>query len=203
MNGKVLLITLGALLAIWGAVAGVMRLTDKHTTTPEKVLSLMAATPWLTDPNLQMNDADRRAYIDKVAAQVNLLDFEQRKRMRGEDDERQARAFMDSLTEDEQGHFMKETVEQHFKSMMKAFNQMTPEERRRIVTQARKDMERNQVEGQNMERLQERDEKVFQQLVDKGLGAYYEEASAETKMDLAPLMEEMQKRMHGMPRSSR
>ncbi len=203
MNGKVLLIALGALAAIWGAVAGIMKITEKHTTTPEKVISMMASTPWVVDENLEMSEAARREYLDKVIAQVNLLDFEQRKRMRSEDDQRMGRQFMESLTDEEKAHFLKSTVEQHFKSMMKAFNLMSPEERQKVVAQARKDMERNQVEDQNMDRLRERDEKVFQQLVDKGLGAYYEEASAETKMDLAPLMEEMQKRMHGMPRGGR
>jgi hypothetical protein len=48
-----------------------------------------------------------------------------------------------------------------------------------------------------MRRLQKEDEKVFENVVEKGLGAYYEEATAETKMDLAPLMEEMQQRMRG------
>ena len=80
---------------------------------------------------------------------------------------------------------------------MKAFNQMTPEERRKVVNQARADMQKNQREGRNMERLQAEDEKVFESVVEKGLSAYYQDASAETKMDLAPLMEEMQQRMEG------
>ena len=49
----------------------------------------------------------------------------------------------------------------------------------------------------NMRRLEEEDKKVFENVVEKGLGAYYEEANADTKMDLAPLMEEMQQRMRG------
>lgn len=201
MNSKILLVALGALVAIWGAVAGIMSLTEKHTTTPEKVLNAMATVPWVADENAELSDAQRKEHIDKVITQVNLLDFEQRRRMREADgDQETGRKFMESLSDDEKGYFMKETVEQHFKSVMKAFNQMSKEERQRVVDQARKDMQRNQVEGQNMERLQERDEKVFQQVVEKGLGAYYEDASAETKMDLAPLMEEMQQRINGMPR---
>jgi len=186
---------------IWGAVAGIMSLTEKHTTTPEKVLSAIGKVPWMLDENAELSDAQRKEQLDKIIVEVNLLDFDQRRRMREEDrDQEQWRAFMESLSEEERGYFMKETVEQHFKSVMKAFNQMSREERQRVVDQARKDMQRNQVDGQNMERLQERDEKVFQQMVDKGLSAYYEEASAETKMDLAPLMEEMQQRINGMPR---
>lgn len=202
MNSKLLLVTLAALIAIWGAVAGVMSLTDKHTTTPEKVQRMMADTPWIVNENAELSEAERKKHIDAVITQANLLTFEQRRDMRGEGQET-AREFMESLTDEEKGYYMKETVEQHFKSIMKGFNQMSKEERQRIVTQARKDMERNNAEGQNMQRLQERDEKVFQQVVDKGLGAYYEEASAETKMDLAPLMEEMQQRMNGLPRRNR
>ena len=74
---------------------------------------------------------------------------------------------------------------------------MDREERKRVVAQAQRDMQRNTVDDQNMRRLEEEDEKVFENVVEKGLGAYYEDASAETKIDLAPLMEQMQQRMRG------
>ena len=104
---------------------------------------------------------------------------------------------MDSLSTSERHHFLEETVEQHFKSVMKAFNQMSREERQRIVAQARRDMQKDTPDDDNMRRLQKEDEQVYEHVVEKGLGAYYEEANADTKMDLAPLMEEMQQKMRG------
>ena len=194
MNLRPLLFAVLAIAAIWGAVASVMGLTEKHTSTPEKVQELMVKAPWFDDPNL---DAEaRRKYLDEVIAQVNRLDFNQRRQSR-EGDPENGRRFMESLGTDERHHFLKETVEQHFKSVMKAFNQMTREERQRIVAQARRDMQKNSPDDDNMRRLQKEDEKVYEHVVEKGLGAYYEEASADTKMDLAPLMEEMQQKMRG------
>lgn len=194
MNSKPLLIALLAIAAIWGAVAAVMKATEKHTSTPEKVKDLMATAPWLEDENL--DEASRKKHLDEVIAHVNRLDFDQRRQAR-EGDREVGQRFMESLTKEERGRFLEETVEQHFKSVMKAFNQMTREERQRIVAQARKDMQRDNVDGQNMRKLEAEDEKVFENVVEKGLGAYYQDASAETKMDLAPLMEEMQQRMRG------
>ena len=78
---------------------------------------------------------------------MNRLDFDQRRQSR-EDDPEIGRRFMESLTKEERHHFLKETVEQHFKSVMKAFNQMTREERQRIVAQARTDMERDTVDDE-------------------------------------------------------
>ena len=195
MNSKPLLIALLAIAAIWGAVAAVMKVTEKHTSTPEKVQDLMAAAPWAENENL--DEASRAKHLGEVIAHVNRLDFDQRRQMR-EGNREIGQEFFESLTKEERARFLKETVEQHFKSVMKAFNQMSREERQRLVGQARRDMQqRDNVDGQNMRRLEEEDQKVFESVVDKGLGAYYEEASAETKMDLAPLMEEMQQRMRG------
>jgi hypothetical protein len=64
-----------------------------------------------------------------------------------------------------------------------------------VVEQARTDMQRNQRD--DMEKLKAEDEKVFDAVVEKGLSAYYQDASADTKMDLAPLMEDMQQRIRG------
>lgn len=196
MNSRTLLFSLLGISAIWIAVAGVLQLTSQHTSTPDKVIAVMATSPWLKDENATVSDADRQKRLDDVIAQVNLLDFDQRKKLRG-DGQDVTKQFIDSLTKEEKGRFLEKTVEQHFKSVMKAFNQMQPEERRRMVEQARADMQRNQSDGRNMEKLKKEDEQVFQNVVEKGLGAYYEDASAETKLDLAPLMEEMQQRMRG------
>jgi hypothetical protein len=194
MNAKPLLLAVLAIAAIWGAVASVMGLTDKHTSTPEKVQELMVKAPWFEDSNL--DEEARRKYLDDVIAQVNRLDLNQRRQSR-EGDPEIGRRFMDSLSMSERHHFLEETVEQHFKNVMKAFNQMSREERQRIVAQARRNMLKNSPEDDNMRRLQQEDEKVYENVVEKGLGAYYEEASADTKMDLAPLMEEMQQKMRG------
>lgn len=199
MNSRTLLFALLGIASIWIAVAGVLRITSQHTSTPDKVMASMLNAPWLKNENAEVSDAERQKQLDAVIAQVNLLDFDQRKQLR-EDGQDVTRRFMESLTKEEKGQFLEKTVEQHFKSVMKAFNQMKPEERRRMVEQARADMQRNQPDGRNMENLKKEDEKVFQNVVEKGLGAYYEDASAETKLDLAPLMEEMQQRMRTMGR---
>src|SRR2546421_12525254 len=115
MNLRPLLIALLAIGAIWGAVAAVMGLTAKHTSTPEKVRELMSAAPWLENENL--DEAARRKYLDDVIARVNQLDFDQRRQSR-EGDPDIGRRFMESLTMAERHHFMEETVEQHFKSVM-------------------------------------------------------------------------------------
>jgi hypothetical protein len=196
MRFRNILFALSALVLIWSGVAAVMQATEKHTSTPEKVIGLVDRSPWLNGGSI--SDEARRKHIDEVIASVNLLDFDQRKQMR-ENDRDKWQAFMNSLTKEERAHFLTETVEQHFKSMMKAFNQMSHEERQKIVDQSLKDMRRQDADGRNMDRLQKEDEQVFHQVVEKGLGAYYEDASADTKLDLAPLMEQMQQRMRGFP----
>lgn len=194
MSLKHLLLLFSSLVLIWTAVAAVMRATERHTSTPEKVHALMAAAPWLDGP--PVGDESRRKHLDNVIANVNRLDFDQRRTMREEGREIGQR-FFDSLTKEERARFLEETVEQHFKSVMKAFNQMPREERRKLVRQALNDMQREQPDGRNLERLKADDERVFEAVVEKGLAAYYEDASAETKMDLAPLMEQMQQRLRG------
>lgn len=191
-----ILFTLAALVLIWSGVAAVIHATEKHTSSPEKVIGLVDKMPWLNGESV--SDEERSKRLDELINNVNMLDFDQRKQMR-ENDQAKWQHFMKSLNKEERGHFLKETVEQHFKSVMKAFNQMTHEERQKIVDQSLKDMRKRDGEGRNMDRLQQEDEQVFHSVVEKGLGAYYEEASSETKMDLAPLMEQMQQRMRGFP----
>ena len=194
MSLKNIAFALSALVLIWTAVGAIMQVTEKHTSTPEKVISLMGSAPWLDDK--AASEAARKKHLDEVIAHVNRLDFDQRRQMRENDREVNQR-FFQGMTPEERRRFLEETVEAHFKSVMKAFNAMEREERQKVVSQAMKDMQRNGGEDRNMEKLRQEDEKVFESVVEKGLGAYYQDASAETKLDLAPLMEQMQQRLRG------
>ena len=195
MNSRPIIFTVVSLALIWAAVAGVMKLTDSHTSTPEKVVSIMQTTSW-SEPG-EGDVAQREKHIKSVIKQINLLDFEQRRELR-ETYDQDAQEFFNKLTAEEKSEFLQATVEQHFKSIMKAFNQMSQEERKRAIEMARVELQSNEVDGQNIQRLKAEDEGVFQNLVEKGLGAYYEDASAETKLDLAPLLEEMQHRLRSL-----
>lgn len=194
MSLKNIAFAASALVLIWSAVGAIMKATDKHTSTPEKVVALMSETPWIDGADVAA--AARKKHLDEVIANVNRLDFEQRREMR-EADRPVNQRFFESLTAAERRRFLEETVEAHFKSVMKAFNSMDREERQRRVNQALRDMERNGGRDKGMEKLRQEDEQVFERVVEKGLGAYYQDASAETKLDLAPLMERMQQRLRG------
>jgi Holliday junction resolvase RusA-like endonuclease len=196
MTPRNILFVLSSLVLIWSGVGAVMRLTANHVSSPEKVQALMANSPWLDGK--YVSDAERKKHLDEIIANVNRLDFEQRRSMHDNDREGGQR-FFESLTKEERSHFVKETVEHHFKNVMKAFNQMSREERQKVVKQALNDMKKNNSDDQNMQRLKKDDEQVFETVVEKGMSAYYEDASTETKLDLEPLMEAMQQRIRGMP----
>lgn len=196
MTPRNIIFFLSSLVLIWSGVAAVMRATSKHVSSPEKVQILMASAPWLDgkDPS----EAERKKHLDEIIANVNRLDFDQRHAMR-ENDPAIGQHFFDGLTKDERSRFVKETVEQHFKNVMKAFNQMSRDERQKVVRQAMGDMKKNTPDDRNMDRLKKDDQQVFETVVEKGLSAYYEDASTETKLDLEPLMEQMQQRIRGVP----
>jgi bisphosphoglycerate-dependent phosphoglycerate mutase len=194
MNLKTILFAASALILIWSGVGAIMSATEKHTSTPEKVLARMATAPWLDGQ--EVSDAARRKHLDGIIEEVNKLDFDQRRQMREGDKEIRER-FFNSLATKDKGYFLENTVEQHFKSVMKAFNKMPREERQKLVQQSMNDMKKSENDDRNMKKLKEEDEKVFETVVEKGLGSYYQDASAETKMDLAPLMEQMQQRLRG------
>jgi hypothetical protein len=85
MNLKTILFAASALILIWSGVGAIMSATEKHTSTPEKVLARMATAPWLDGQ--EVSDAARRKHLDGIIEEVNKLDFDQRRQMREGDKE--------------------------------------------------------------------------------------------------------------------
>jgi hypothetical protein len=183
------------LLAIWAAVGTVMRLTDAYVSTPEQILELIKASPW-RKTGARPDPATRRQHLEKIASAAALLTPEQRDEMRSEGEAEMALLYMD-LTEEEQQWFAQKTVEPFYQIVLKAFNSMSEEERRKILASTRQAMKR---EGKDTSELEQRDPKLWERLAKEGFSTSYDQADSTTKLMMGPLLEELQRRVQFMRR---
>lgn len=172
-----------ALAAIWLVAGGVIFWAKHSQPSPESLERYVQAHP--LDGK---SAADRARTIQQVADQLNGLSYEERQQMRVG---RRLDGFFRSLSPEEQGAFLDLTLPTGFKQMMEAFNKMEPEKRKRFVKKALEDMQRDSERGQQPPV----DDEHVQKMVQQGLRSYYSDASSEVKMDLAPLIEQMQKNL--------
>lgn len=127
----------------------------------------------------------RREVIAKAAEQLNRLDFEERQKLR---ELRQDRTFFEQMTPEERREFLEATLPEGFRQLMLALNKMDPEERKKLVNRALDDIEEDSPEIAR--RINEDDAR---KIISEGLGTFYEEASADVKLDFAPVIERLQR----------
>lgn len=96
-----------------------------------------------------------------------------------------------SLTPAEQEAFLDATLPSGFKQLMDSFNKMEPAKRKQLVENALNEMKKHEGEAPPPGR----DDKLAQHVVDQGLRSFYKDADANVKLDLAPLIEQMQKNL--------
>ncbi len=173
-----------ALLGIWLVVGGAIYWARNAKPTPASLAKYLADHP------IQGKSwADRDREIHKVADQLNALDQDQRREVRG----KYVDHFFRALTPEEQGRFLDLTLPTGFKQMMDALNKMTPEKRKEFVDRSLADMKKH--EGEDAPANVDPN---AQKIVQQGLRSFYSEASADVKMDLSPLIDQMQKNLQGV-----
>ena len=194
MRPSILIPTFVALAIIWSGVAVVMQVTDKYIVTPEKVMALVNDAPWKGGKKPRPDV--RKAFLQKVADSVNKLDFEGQRRMR-EDGRNATEDFFFDLTEEERKWFVSQTVEKQFQQVMKTFKAMSLEERKKMLNISRADMRKNGRDVESLDGLIKENEKAFEIMTEQGIGDYYSQGSDKRKLQLAPLLSELQSRMLG------
>jgi len=191
----IFLLKIGVVLAvIWGSAWGVMKATGLFRETPDKVIAYME-----NHPLDEVEDVDeRRKVIAALAEKLNQLDHVQINEFQADPDRDRRQDFFRNMTPDEQHFFMEKRIGKAFNQMMNAFNDMERPERKQLVERALKRMRDDDGDREGLRRLEEADPAATEKIVNEGLRAYYQEASAETKLDLAPLMEQMQRNLQGL-----
>jgi len=181
-----------ALAIVWGLVAAVSAIASGNRVTPERIAADLARRPLasLTDA------ADRERRIREVADRINRLDYEQRQAARNleADNGRPFRDFFEGLAPAERALFIELTIGPTFTHLMTAYNEMPAEERRRIAERTLANLnESGTLSDGDARAWEEQGPELFEKVVGEGLRAYYEDASAETKLDFAPVLESLQK----------
>ncbi len=164
------------------AFVGVLGLRSL-TVTAEAIMEQFGETLWA-----ELSQEERTDRLDLIADRINRLDLDERTRLR------QSRALEDlfeELNQEERIAFLEATLPQRMSQMMEALNEMLPEERRRIVDRALRSLRRASPE----EISSELEEVHSRMIVEEGLKAYFEVATAETKLEVAPLIEHLQQRL--------
>ena len=176
-----------ALLAVWALAAIGIWAARSQRMTAEKTIA------YAHDHSFDgLSAADRQRVIDELAGRVNRLSFEERQKFRQQGDMRQ---FFESLTDAERAHYLDLTLPKGFKQMMEAFNDMQPAQRKQIVNRALADLSRAR------ENIDPNDhdhwhtalsEQSTQRIINEGMKSFLSDANAATKIDLQPLIEQMQ-----------
>ncbi len=175
----------GVLAAIWLIAGGVIFFARSAKVTPESLVAYVEAHA--LDGKAPR---DRAKIIEKTATQLNQLGYEDRQQFRMG---RRLDGFFRALTPEEQGRFLDLTLPAGFKQMMEALNKMTPEKRQKFVDRALTDMKKREGERPPDAQL----DATAKKIIDQGFKSFYSEASADVKMDVAPLIEQLQKNLHG------
>ncbi len=191
MNRAILLRGAIVLGLIWALVWGVTSWSGGKKATPEKVAEMIEEgefEDWSEMDSSGFSAARKKArlaYLDEVGEVLTRLDLRQRKEL---DEQGDLFDLFFRLSREEKLHFINITFNKSAERLMESFDQMDPEERERMVQRSVRDMTNGQG-AEALARLKEEDPEVLTLVIKKGFKAYYQGASADTKMSLLPFMD--------------
>jgi hypothetical protein len=183
-----------ALAGIWALALAAYSIAQNAKMTPEKLQAYFDSVHFE-----ELSAADRFKAIHEFADRINALSAEDRQRWRSEFD---WKTWFATLTENERGEFIEAALPTGFKQMLDRFAAMPEDQRRRLIDNALKDLRENRggPPARNVANYGTNGPPpISPELEHKvrvlGLNTFYRESSAETKAELAPLLEELEQQM--------
>jgi hypothetical protein len=185
-----------ALMAVWLAALGGYALSDHFKMTAEKLRAYLQGT----DLSNLSGTARAKALRD-LADKINALPPEQRRQARVD---RLWSQWFREMTEEEKGQFLDATLPSGFQQMLVSFEQQPAEKRQKAIDDAIKQLRQARENPPQPAKPPDPNdtnappvlsEDLQKKVTTIGLSSVYGSSSAETKAELAPLLEEIQKNM--------
>jgi hypothetical protein len=193
---RAILIAAALILSAWILAVGGYRVAKNSMMTAGKLRRFAESVEFG-----RLTGAARAKAIRDLAEKLNRLSPEERRRARLD---RVWQSWFEEMTEEERGTFIDLTMPTGFKQMLASFEQLPEERRRRAIGDAMKQLqetrERTKEEGESSSESGTNgppalSEELQQKITRIGLKTFYSESSAQTKAEMAPLLEELQRMM--------
>ncbi|MFZ9937389.1 MAG: hypothetical protein ACO3JG_10085 [Luteolibacter sp.] len=196
---KIVFQALAVLAIVWAVVAVVRGYAGSKKVTAGRLEERIAAArfeDWSEkqSPSGGSVAASREKEIREIADMLNRLDFRERERNRRS---RVNEEFLQKLSPREKSLFIDLTVMESMNRFMEALDAMPPEQRRNFVEQGLRELREGRTE-EDIARARELDPELLDKISREGMRAYFEKSGAQTKLDLAPLMEAVNETMQGL-----
>ena len=140
---------------------------------------------------------ERAKALRDLADKLNRLPLEERRQVRRGRDH-PGRLFKE-MTEEEKGQFIEATMPTGFKQMLASFEQLPEDKRKQALERAVRQMRNRREEGgrpsDEGNGPREASPELQKKIIEVGLRTFYRESSAQTKAEVAPLLEEIQHTM--------
>lgn len=182
------------LIAIWGLSFAGYKIATNLKMTAEKVRAYLASVDLS-----RLSAADRARALKALADKLNRLSREERQQLRLG---RFGEGWFEQMTESEKSAFLEATMPAGFKQMISAFEELPEDKRRKTIDDALKrlrDVSANVAGGAvGMPGGANRppiSPELEAQIRTIGLKTFYSQSSAQTKAELAPVLEELQRAM--------
>lgn len=183
-----LIIALAALALAWALALGGFAVARHLRITPEKVRAYLRGVDFA-----KLSPEARRQALRRLAAMLNALSPEDRRAARLN---REFAGWFRIMDEAEKGEFLELTVPAGFNQMLLAFEKMPEDKRRKTIEDSLRRLREEQPPGDSgTSPSPEISLELRNKMVTLGVKTFLDQGSAETKAELQPVLEEMQRSM--------
>jgi hypothetical protein len=191
------IISLAAVLIIWALALTGYTIAKNSKMTAEKVRAYAESVDLR-----KLSAAERKKALKEFADKLNALSPEERRQARLDG---LASRWFDQMTEDEKAAFIEATMPTGFKQMIASFEQLPEDKRRRAIEDTLRRLKEAQAKtpgsttnafngsGTNTPAVLSKELEAKVRTI--GLQTFYSQSSAQTKAELAPVLEELQRVM--------
>ncbi len=176
----------GVVLA-WALALGGYELAKNAKATPEKIMAFARSLDLS-----KMSAADRAKALRKLADELNGLSPEERRLVRPD------KALFSQMTEPEQEQFIENTMPMQVKQALSMYEHMSADQRQKAIDTTLSSLRARAADNPD-DAANANPTPISPELEAKirtvGLKTFYSESSAETKAELAPLLNELQIQM--------
>ena len=179
--------------AVWLAAWAGFYFFENRKVTADRVRAYVESVDFS-----KLTGAARAQALKDLADKLNSLSYEERQRLRGD---KLMQDWFAKMTDDEKAQFIEATMPTGFKQMIGAFEQMPDDKRRKAIDDALKNLRaaNGRNPGGGPRGGTNAPPPISPELEAKvrsiGLNSFYSQSSAQTKAELAPLLEELQRQM--------